>query len=67
MTMIGKRRKNAKKGSKVKIIVATKRIYTRPVRTLRKRFNEDQEHTVSITVFFTCKTFYLLKPSEKYK
>ena len=33
--------KTRKKGSKVKMIVATKRIYTDSVRTLHKRFNED--------------------------
>ena len=59
--------KTHKKGSKLKMVVATKRIYTDSVRTLHKRFNEDQEHPISLTVFFKHKPFYILKPSEKEK
>ena len=59
--------KTRKKGSKVKMIVATKRIYTDSVRTLHKRFNEDQEHPISLTAFFKWKPFYVLTPSEKEK
>jgi len=53
--------KTRKKGSKVKMIVGTKRIYTDSVRTLLKRFNEDRENPISLTAF------YVLKPSEKEK
>ena len=49
------------------MILAIKRIYTDSVRTLHKRFNEDQEHPISLTAFFKYKTFYVLKPSEKEK
>ena len=59
--------KTHKKGSKLKMVVATKRIYTDSVRTLHKRFNEDQEHPISLTAFFKHKPFYVLKPSEKEK
>ena len=59
--------KTHKKGSKLKMVVATKRIYTNSVRTLHKRFNEDQEHPISLTAFFKHKPFYVLKPSEKEK
>ena len=59
--------KTRKKGSKVKMIVATKRIYTDSVRTLHKRFNGDQEHPISLTAFFKCKPFHVLKPREKEK
>ena len=59
--------KTCKKGSKVKMIVTTKRIYTDSVRILHKRFNEDQEHPISLTAFFKYKPFYVLKPSEKEK
>ena len=59
--------KTRKKGSKVKMIVARKRIYTDSVRTLQKRFNGDQEHPISLTPFFKCKPFYVLKPREKEK
>ena len=47
------------------MIVATKRIYTDSVRNLRKRFNKDQEHLISLTAFFKYKPFHVLKPSEK--
>ena len=62
MTMFGKRTR--KKGSKVKMIVAAKRIYTDSVRTLHKRFNEDQEHPISLTAFFKYKPFYVLKAND---
>ena len=60
-------KKTHKKGLKVKMVVATKRIYTDSVRTLHKRFNEDQEHPILLTTFFKYKPFYVLKPSEKEK
>ena len=59
--------KTCKKGSKVKMIVATKTIYTDSIRTLHKRFNEDQGHPISLSAFFKYKPFYVLKPSEKEK
>ena len=59
--------KTRKKGSKVKMIVATKGIYLDSVRTLHKRFNEDQKHPISLTAFFKYEPFYVLKPSEKEK
>ena len=59
--------KTCKKGSKVKMIVATKTIYTDSIRTLHKRFNEDEGHPISLSAFFKYKPFYVLKPSEKEK
>ena len=59
--------KTRKKGSKVKMIVARKSIYTDSVRTLHKRFNEDQEHPILLTAFFKYKPFYVLNPSQKEK
>ena len=64
---IREEKKTYKKGSKVKMVVATKIIYTDSIRTLHKRFNEDQEHPISLTAFFKHKLFYVLKPSEKEK
>ena len=46
------------------MIVAAKRIYTDSVRTLHKRFNEDQEHPISLTAFFKYKPFYVLKAND---
>ena len=64
---VRKEEKTCKKGSKVKMIVTTKTIYTDSVRILQKCFNEDQEHPISLTAFFKYKPFYVLKPSEKEK
>ena len=63
MTMFGKRTR--KKGSKVKMIVAAKRIYTDSVRTLHKRFNEDQEHPISLTAFFKYNHFMFQSQVKK--
>ena len=49
--------KTRKKGSKLKMIVATKRIYTDSVRTFHKCFNEDQEHPISLTTFLSTSHF----------
>ena len=57
--------KTRKKGSKVKMIVATKRIYTDSVRTLHKRFNEDQEHPISLTAFFKYNHFMFQSQVKK--
>ena len=57
--------KTRKKGSKVKMIVATKRIYTDSVRTLHKRFNEDQEHPISLTAFFKYNLFVFQSQVKK--
>ena len=47
------------------MIVATKRIYTDSVRTLHKRFNEDQEHPISLTAFFKYNHFMFQSQVKK--
>ena len=59
--------KTPKKGSTVKMMVATKGIYTDSVRKLLQRFNETQEKPISLSTFFKLKPFYCLRPSEKEK
>ena len=56
-----------KKSKPVKLVVATKQIYIDSIRTLNKRFNETEEHSVSLSQFFKYKPFYVLKPTEKEK
>jgi len=55
--------KTRKKGSKVKMIVGTKRIYTDSVRTLLKRFNEDRENPISLTAFYVLNYYVLFESS----
>ena len=59
--------KTRKKGSTVKTMVATKKIYTDSVRKLLQRFNETQEKPISLSTFLKLKPFDCLKPSEKEK